>query len=334
MCEIIRATIAGGLFNPITSDVPDIPFEILNYIDCPGDSDSFKICAVNGIGYYKTDMWTIMLDSSFIKMNGKPEFFRVNDFSKLNRNQVPEDPGEPINKAAIEAASKLNNSSDIEIQTLIESAKHFTQTDNKRPNDPWKRVSLIFSKFQKEIIIANSGWNYFLSGDIDIKYNNDIFMICYSMISGYAPRSRLAVRLVLDDISQISSRMIQGYLDFPLVTTGFVSQLQLGQHILKTQYRSSAQLRFEINQQEDENIITGAIIIPKEGLLVRKVIVPEEIQLNNDNTWTDFPKLVTSFKIKSSCYILVMYNISMPGMMSHLVSRVDINTISIFVNYL
>jgi hypothetical protein len=331
MCEIIRASIAGGLFNPITSDVTDIPFEVLNYIDCPGDSDSYKICAVNGIGYYKTDMWTIMLESSYIKFNGKPDFVRVNDYSKLSKAQVPEDPGEPIDKSAIEAASRLNNPSDPEIQRLIDSEKHFTPVDNRRPDDPWKRVYVQSSTFTKENIISNAGWNYFLSGDLELQSNYDIFVISYSMISGYAPRSRLAVRLVFDDISQISSRMIQGYLDYPLITTGFVSQLQLGKHTIKTQYRSSTQLRFDIEAQEDENITTGVIIIPKEGLFLRKVIVPEEIQLYNDNTWNDFPKLVTSFKMKQSCYILVLYNISMPGMMSHIVTRVDINTIPMFV---
>ena len=44
MCERIRAAIAGGYFNPITSDVTDIPMEILNFIDCPGSPNSFKIC--------------------------------------------------------------------------------------------------------------------------------------------------------------------------------------------------------------------------------------------------------------------------------------------------
>ena len=57
-----RSAIAAGLFAPITNDVTEIPFDVLNYIDCPGEEAGREICAVNGVAYHKSDMWTIMLD--------------------------------------------------------------------------------------------------------------------------------------------------------------------------------------------------------------------------------------------------------------------------------
>ena len=65
---MIRSAIAAGLFAPITNDVTEIPFEILNNIDCPGETGGRKICAANGVAYHKNDMWTIMLDGMAINV--------------------------------------------------------------------------------------------------------------------------------------------------------------------------------------------------------------------------------------------------------------------------
>ena len=69
MCEIIRAAVNYGSFSPITTDVTNIPFEILNYISCPGDEGESRICAVNGISYFKKDAWTIMLEGMNITVS-------------------------------------------------------------------------------------------------------------------------------------------------------------------------------------------------------------------------------------------------------------------------
>jgi len=39
MCEIVRAAIAGGKFAKLTSELVDIPVKVLDFIDCPGDSE-------------------------------------------------------------------------------------------------------------------------------------------------------------------------------------------------------------------------------------------------------------------------------------------------------
>jgi hypothetical protein len=41
MCEIIRAFIANGLFTRVTDNVNNIPMEITDYIDCPGNDGNF-----------------------------------------------------------------------------------------------------------------------------------------------------------------------------------------------------------------------------------------------------------------------------------------------------
>ena len=75
------------------------------------------------------------------------------------------------------------------------------------------------------------------------------------------------------------------------------------------------------------------LVIPKEGLFIKKVINPVEIQLFNDNNWSDFPNINLTVKFKKTSYALILYNLSMPGMQSHIVTRVDINTLPVFVNY-
>ena len=41
MCEIIRAFIANGLFSQVTDNVNNIPMEITDLIDCPGEDGIF-----------------------------------------------------------------------------------------------------------------------------------------------------------------------------------------------------------------------------------------------------------------------------------------------------
>ena len=332
MCEIIRAVVKEGLLDNITTDVTDIKLEALNYIDCPGDPNGIKICAVNAISYYKSDMWTIMLDGMNIQVNNRPSFVKAR--KEVARMTVPDDPGQPIEKNLIEAVTRMKSPSDEELQRLISSAKDFTKKEKKRPDDPWMRVQVKYSTFANEAIQSNTGWSLFNSGSVDIQSNTDFFVIAYTMISGFGRNSRLAARLVLDDVNQISTRMIQGYQNYPSITTGFVSGLQVGSHKIQTQYRTSQKLSFDMENKEKENVTTGLIIIPSSTLTLKKIINPTEIQLYNDNNWTDFPNLSTNIKLKKTSLVFIMYNISMPGMQSHIVSRVDINTLSVFVNTL
>lgn len=330
MCEIVRAAVKAGLLENITSDVTAIPPEALNYIDCPGIPGGVKICAVNAISYYKTDMWTIMLDGMNLQVNNFPQFIKASE--NVFKEDVPDDPGQPIEKPIIEAIDRLKYPPSDEMQRLIASSKDFTKADKKRPEDPFKRVYVKYSTYKPENIQANIGWTPFASGNVSVESNMDFFVVAYSMVSGYAADSRLAVRLQLDDVSQIATRMIQGYVDYPAITTGFVSQLQLGQHKIVTEYRASKKLNCDMENKPEENITTGLIVIPTGTLKMKKVINPSEIQLYNDNSWTDFPNLSTNIKLKTTSYVLVMYNIAMPGMHSHIVTRVDINTQSIFVS--
>jgi hypothetical protein len=332
MCEIVRAIIAAGLLSPITSDVTNIPPEALNYISCPGTSGSFKICAVNGISYHKTDMWTILLESANIQVNSGPKFSRIanvkaDDFKPaLNASPI-------IDKSLLNEALMINSPSDPEILKMIAASKSTIPVDIKKPEDPWKKVYLKFSNPAKESIQANAaGWNYFESGSVDFAANTDVYVICYSMINGLGLRTRLAVRLVLDDNSQISTRMIQGYLNRPTTTTAFVSQLQVGRHTVKTQYKSTSDLGLDADKKEDQNISTGLVVIPKEGLFLKKIINPVEIQLFNDNSWADFPNLSANIKLTKTAHCMIMYNLSLPGMQSHIVTRVDINTMPIIVS--
>jgi hypothetical protein len=329
MCEIIRAIIAGGLLAPSATDVTDVPVEALNYIACPGEENGPKICAVNGSSYYKSDAWTIMLEGMNININNYPKFIKAND--NVPKYEVPSDPGQPIDQTELEALARIHSLPEEKLQEERASREDFTKVDKKRPDDPWKRVSVLYSTFTQESIQANTGWKDFDSGNLKISQNRDFYIITYSMVSGAnTNKSRLAVRLLLDDVPQISTRMIQGYMDSPAVTTGLISQLLVGTHTFRTQYRVSSVLSFDLDNKEGENLITGMIIIPSGGLFLKKIINPNEFQLYNDNSWTDFPNLSTKVKLSTTAHVLIMYNVAMPGMQSHIVTRVEINTQPVF----
>jgi hypothetical protein len=42
MCEIVRAMVANGKFSTVTDNVLNIPLEITDYIDCPGNEGLFN----------------------------------------------------------------------------------------------------------------------------------------------------------------------------------------------------------------------------------------------------------------------------------------------------
>lgn len=195
-----------------------------------------------------------------------------------------------------------------------------------------KRASTYYTLFKKEIIKANESWLDYQSGQISFKSKYDFYALCYSMISGAATRWKLATRLVLDDMPQITSRTIQGFLDHPGTTTAFVSQLEWGEHKLSTQYKASTRFSLDVDQKELENISTGVVLIPHKDLYLQKVINTSEFQMFNDNTWQDFQSLSITKKLEKSSKVLILYNISLPGMQSHLVTRIDINTVPIEVN--
>ena len=327
MCEIIRAAIAGGLF-PQTSDVTNIPYEILNYIDCPGEEDSVKICAVNSISFYKQDMWTILLTPSVIQIGTYPNYIMdvEEKFTRPIVNRMNE-----IDRKAIKTAMAIKAPSDTELQKLISSSAEANKAESKKPNNPWMSIYYIHSNQGKESIVTNTGWRNFTSTSIEIKSNVNFHMIAYTMVSGFKTNSRISLRMTLDDVSQISTRMIQGYQNSPGITTGFISQLPVGTHRINTEYRTNNDLRIEYTSEESDNIISGAIIIPKSELYLVKVINPKEISLNNDNNWADFPNLfISNLKFKKTCWAILLYNLAIPGMKSHIVTRLEINSIPYF----
>ena len=133
-------------------------------------------------------------------------------------------------------------------------------------------------------------------------------MIAYTMISGFKMNSRISLRISLDDVGQISTRMIQGYQNFPGITTAFISQLPVGTHRIITEYRTNNELRVDYSNEESDNIISGAIIIPKSELYMIKVINPKEISLNSDNNWADFPNL-SKLRENSKSFFNIAYKI-------------------------
>ena len=201
----------------------------------------------------------------------------------------------------------------------------FNLKDNSPPKNPWNRIIARYSTYKKETINSNQNWNTLESGNLEIKTNSDSFILVYSMISGYALKTRIAYRLLLDDVSQISSRMIQGYNDYTGLTTAFISEINSGTHKISSQYKASNKISIDLENKEQENVTTGVIILPTKELFIKKVINPLEFQLYNDNNWSDFPSLSITYTPKKSGWIIVLYNLSLAGMNSHIVTRADIN---------
>lgn len=333
MCEIVRSLLAAGKFKNVSADLTNIDIEFLTALDCPGNEEGPKICAVNGISIYKKDMWTILLDSSIITIDDKPLFSKTTTTKSRfvsDTNTEIDDPGIPVNREEIKALSRISNNVDQEMQDVIARAKDFTKQDNIRPSNVERRVSLWYSTFKEENIIANSGWKDYESGRVDLKVLYESYIFVYHMVSGYSPNSRLVSRLLFDEVNMVSSRMMCGFSINPSLTTGFITKTQVGTHVIKTQYRTNNNITIDLSNKDSDNIITGVIMIPFVDLKIKKIINPEEVQLFNSNNPSDFPNLNASFKLNKTAYVLISYSISMPGMESHIVTNVEINNNSVF----
>lgn len=98
MCEIVRALIAAGKFKGIPADLTNIPDQLITAINCPGEENGPKICAINGISSYKKEMWTILLTSSVITINKIPKFIKDADTKNRIDGDDQYDPGMPIDR--------------------------------------------------------------------------------------------------------------------------------------------------------------------------------------------------------------------------------------------
>ena len=264
-----------------------------------------------------------------MQIDNRPAFRKINDLTTVYGGEI-QDSGEPIDRKEVAAIKRLNATGNKEFNTLVSNAKDTTNYDNSPPKAVLQRPSAIYTLYKPELIKENEGWLKYNSGSLEFQTKYDIFAITYTMISGFSKNLRLATRLVMDDLPQITSRTIQGYIDHPSTTSAFVSQLEWGSHKIDTQYKASK--KFSINdKKEDENFSTGIILIPHKKLYMKKIINTAEHQLFNDNTWADFQTLSEVVTLERTSKVLVMYNISLPGMQSHIVTKIDINTVPIKV---
>jgi hypothetical protein len=97
----------------------------LNYIDCPGDEPGREICAVNGVAYHKSDMWTIMLDGMALNINGSPNFIKSNENSQ--KYDEPQNTGPEINRELANRLQKLPNTGIDNLDRIVSNLKENTQ---------------------------------------------------------------------------------------------------------------------------------------------------------------------------------------------------------------
>jgi hypothetical protein len=105
----------------VTTDVTEIPFDVLNYIDCPGEDPGRQICAVNGVAYHKSDMWTIMLEGMALNINGVPNFIKTNDNSQ--RYEVPQSTAPEANRELAQRIKQIGSTGNEMMDKIVSNVK-------------------------------------------------------------------------------------------------------------------------------------------------------------------------------------------------------------------
>ena len=306
MCEIIRAVIAAGVF-PQGSDVTNIQPEMFNYIDCPGNENGAKICAVNSVSFYKKEMWTILLTSSAISINNKPLFIIDNE-----------------DEYSIQRQHNTNQN-----KLLRNNIHHNSESSSNSNNNYLKRsanVKLFISSPLLETVIPNQNWLYFKSTTIHIQHDTPFYLFTCTMVSPFKTNSRLLVQITINNTPYTPTRIIQGYQPNPSITTSLITKLPAGSYTIKTQYKANSQLRISPHSQLTENIISTAFLIPHSNLILLQSFNNNPITLFNDNNWTLFPNVnINNVVFHKDTFCLVTYSLSLAGMNNHIVTHIDIN---------
>ena len=303
MCEIIRAVIAAGVF-PQGSDVTNIRPDIFNYIDCPGNENGVKICAVNSVSFYKKEMWTIFLTSSAISINNKPLFIIDNE-----------------DEYSIQLQQNTNHNN-----KLLRNNIHHNDITSNRYLDTLMNIKLFISNPLLETTIPNQNWLYFKSTTIHVQHDTPFYLFTYTMVSPFKTNSRLLIQLTINNTPYTPSRMITGYQATPTITTSLITKLPAGSYTIKTQYKTNSQLHISPHSQPTSNIISTAFLLPHNNLLLLQSFNNNSITLFNDNNWTLFPNVNINnivFHKDTSC--LIIYSLSLAGMNNHIVTHIDIN---------
>lgn len=110
MCEIIRAAIAAGKFQKITTELINIPVKVFDSIDCVGDSRQTELCAVSGSSYFQKDTWFILLDGFTITVKDQPRMVRVPDAVEVTDvpdKEKPKDGPEEEEKVEVGDMTKI-----------------------------------------------------------------------------------------------------------------------------------------------------------------------------------------------------------------------------------
>lgn len=89
LCEIVRSAAAKNLFNIKNLDMRKLKDRIVDLIDCAGplgEKEGPRICAASSSSFFNEASWTIFLNSSNIKLQGKPNFAAKSKEEKPNSN--------------------------------------------------------------------------------------------------------------------------------------------------------------------------------------------------------------------------------------------------------
>lgn len=325
MCEIVRYAIQGGLLDPNNKDISKIDPQIFERINCIGDDDDNQICAVNGLSAFKKELWTIFLFSSNIKINGKPEF---NYQAKVESSTVRLDEAYSINRVKNSALKQIPNA--VENSVSKQMAQEYDLINMKESNPTLQKNdylanSFLNSIFKKQPFELSGMWSKFNCLNLAIKLPKLTYVIAFSMISGENDNSRLAIRMLVNNQPQISSRAIHGYMRFPQVTTAFVTKLAPGDHIIDTEYRMSTDLAIDPLKSDTQNLQSGIILIPDTNLFFKKVINSDMVRLLSGNKWYDFPGIEVRTSFETTSLVLVLYNYSSPAINSHVITRITVN---------
>ena len=302
MCEIIRSVIAAGIF-PQGSDVTNIHSDIFNYIDCPGNNNGVKICAVNSVSFYKKDMWTIFLTSSVITINNNKPLFIIDNEDDEYASQIQHN-------------TNHNNNNN---HKLLQKRIHH----NEHNSNMLMNIKMFISSTLYETTLSNQNWRNFKSTTIHIQHDTPFYLFAYTMISSSKPNTRLLIQLTINNTPHIPSRIIQGYQPSPSITTSLIVKLPAGSYTINTQYKTNSKLNIS---QPLSTITSTAFLFPQHNLLLLQSFNNNSITLYNDNTWTLFPNVnINNIMFHKDTLCLIVYSLSLAGMNNHIVTHIDIN---------
>lgn len=281
MCEIVRAAIAAGKFQKITTELVNIPVKVFDNVDCLGDSRQTEICAVTGSSFFQKDTWFMLLDGFTITVKDEPRMVRVPD---------------PVDVTDVPDKEKPKDGPEEEEKVLPEDMTKISMTSNKQ-------CAKVF----------NTGSNMPIEGvDLKVSLEAETVLLLMGSFSGTFDKKadHLAIQLLLNGkVEKDTKTMIGDSTKFALANA-FVFKSKEGEQSFNMQYNTKGIVQ-KMGKHCPDNMYDSRDLQMLEVAgtnQFHRFFEEEEFKVKKSEKWLEMSQLAKKVELEGDKFVLIFFS--------------------------